>query len=303
MNLSVDVLSAYWQRKQAGLAEAGLLHGRDYITPTCIPGLGSFVTDLTPNNIPMGKLAVIGAKTGNNKTRFLWNLAADVVRQGLNVGFASLEVSAEESSPSICSILTCTSKSLISPGKYYDAQVAKNVAAEMAAKKKTGQWGSLHITSEVGSVNGADDLISWMAMLNAGPEVSVFFIDYFQLLAQSGDVRRFGELNEAVLKLVEFIKATKALVVVASQFNRGSSQAKRRPDNESLDSCPMLERYAHFIWLLDHTRDDDEEYRKRTWLIVGKNRHGRGGEIPIEFNYRNHTMREGARLEVDALWP
>ncbi len=91
--VTVDVVSRVWAAEQQELAEMGKRHGEDYVLTTCVPSLGDWVYQVTPGAIPLGKLAVVGGRTGNNKTRLLWNLAADFIQQAVNVGFLSLEIS------------------------------------------------------------------------------------------------------------------------------------------------------------------------------------------------------------------
>ena len=300
--VTVDIVSRVWAAEQKELAAIGKRHGEDYVFATCIPSLGEWVHSVTPGAIPMGKLAVVGGRTGNNKTRLLWNLAADFVQQAVNVGFVSLEIDAAEATPAIKSILTNVPAKHLSPGHYFNSMEAEQVDETIERNTREGAWGRLLTNKKSASLTTLDDSLGWMATMNSSAGVRVFLIDYFQLLSSESDVRYFGVLKDAVHRIVSFIEDTGSLVVVASQFNRQSSVPKARPTIESLDSCPMLSKQAHFGWLLDHTRREDNEHITRTWLIVDKNRHGRGGDIPIEIDYRTHRIRQ-ALADEEELWP
>ncbi len=299
--VTVDVVSRVWAAEQQALAEMGKCHGDDYVFTTCVPSLGEWVHSVTPGAIPLGKLAVVGGRTGNNKTRLLWNLAADFIQQAVNVGFVSLEIDAAEATPSIKSILTNVPAKHLSPGRHFDSVEARLVDETIERETREGSWGRLLTNQNSASLNSLGEVLGWMATMNSNG-VRVFLIDYFQLLSPESDVRYFGALKDSVHRLVNFIEATGSLVVVASQFNRQSSAPQTRPTIESLDSCPLLSKQAHFGWLLDHTRREDDEYITRTWLIVDKNRHGRTGDIPIEIDYRTHRIRQ-ALPDEEELWP
>ena len=94
--VTVDIVSRVWAAEQQALAEAGKRHGEDYVFTTFLPSLGEWIHTVTPGAIPFGKLGVVAGRTGNNKTRFLWNAGADFIRQAVDVGFVSLEIDAEE---------------------------------------------------------------------------------------------------------------------------------------------------------------------------------------------------------------
>ena len=87
----------------------------------------------------------------------------------------------------------------------------------------------------------------------------------------------------------------------SSSIARVLHPSSARPSRASTD-CPLLSKQAHFGWLLDHTRRQDDGHITRTWLIVDKNRHGREGDIPIEIDYRTHRIRQGLPDE-ERFWP
>ena len=300
--VTVDVVSRVWAAEQQALASKGKCHGEDYVFTTCIPSLGDWVYSVTPGAIPLGKLAVVGGRTGNNKTRLLWNLAADFIQQAVTVGFVSLEIDATEATPSIKSILTNVPAKHLAPGRHFDSIEAKQADETIERHTREGSWGRLLTNEKSASLAVLDDALGWMATMNSTANARVFLIDYFQLLSTDSDVRHFSALKDAVRRIVSFIEATGSLVIVASQFNRQSSAPKVRPTIESLDSCPLLSKQAHFGWLLDHTRRQDDGHVTRTWLLVEKNRHGRTGDIPIEIDYRTHRIRQ-ALPDEEELWP
>ena len=299
--ITVDIVSRVWAAEQKALAEVGKLHGEDYVFTTCLPSLGEWVHTVTPGAIPFGRLAVVGGRTGNNKTRLLWNFAADFIQQAVDVGLVSLEVDAAEATPAIKSILTNVPARHLAPGRHFDSLEAKQVDETIERETEGGSWGRLFTNQESASLNSLEDVLGWMATMNSAG-VRIFLIDYFQLLSPESDIRYFGALKDAVHRIMSFIKATGSLVVVASQFNRAGSHPKVRPTIESIDSCPLLSKQSHFGWLLDHTRRQDEKHITRTWLLVDKNRHGRSGDLPIEIDYRTHRIRQ-ALPDEEALWP
>ena len=197
--VTVDVVSRVWAAEQQELAEMGKRHGEDYVLTTCVPSLGDWVYQVTPGAIPLGKLAVVGGRTGNNKTRLLWNLAADFIQQAVNVGFLSLEIDAAEATPAIWSILTNVPTKHISLGRSFDSQEVKRVRETIERETRAGSWGRLLTNQKSAPLTTLDDALGWMATMNSTAGVSVFLIDYFQLLSPESDTRHFGALKDAYI--------------------------------------------------------------------------------------------------------
>jgi replicative DNA helicase len=63
-----------------------------------------------------------------------------------------------------------------------------------------------------------------------------------------------------------------------------------------------LENDADQVLVLDHSRYARQGDLAKSWAILGKNRHGGTGSIPIEWDFRTLTMREGLPHELRE-WP
>ena len=106
-------------------------------------------------------------------------------------------------------------------------------------------------------------------------------------------------------KVVDFAREHEVAVVALSQYNRTTSANRREsPVPQSLIGSSALENDSDQTLLLDHSRyqlSPDGRFAK-TWALLGKNRHGSTGEIPIEWDYRTLRVREGLPDE-EHLWP
>ena len=99
--VTVDIVSRVWAAEQKALAAIGKRHGEDYVFSTSVPSLGEWVYSVTPGAIPLGKLAVVGGRTGNNKTRAAQLL--EISRQTLRTKLKEFhpEVDTEAGSPTV----------------------------------------------------------------------------------------------------------------------------------------------------------------------------------------------------------
>ena len=64
----------------------------------------------------------------------------------------------------------------------------------------------------------------------------------------------------------------------------------------------ILEASSDLVLLLDHSRYERHMNSAMTYLCAAKNRHGPTIEIPIEWDYRTLSVREGDPHE-EHLWP
>ena len=128
-------------------------------------------------------------------------------------------------------------------------------------------------------------------------------VDYLQLLAARDSERLFTAVSNASAFVREFARTEGVVTIGLSQFNRPTSgNYSESPIVQGLMGASSLENDSDLVLLLDHSRYEREGDIARTWAILGKNRHGSTGEIPILWDYRTLRVREGLPDEEHE-WP
>lgn len=244
----------------------------------------------------------IAGNTGTGKTLLALNIAAEAIRSGEMVGFVSAEMSKEEIEPRVYSILTGVPVRKLEPGEEdYDRGVEAEVKDRLA--KLRDETGGGFVVNEV-QVSRVEQATGLMQALYEMHGARFFITDYLQLLAAGDAESLFAQVTDVSERIRQFAARRKVVSVAVSQFNRRTSRDyDERPRVQGLMASSSIENDSDQVLLLDHTRYKElSDQTARTWAILGKNRHGRSGEIPLEWDYSDLTLREAKPDEEDR-WP
>ena len=212
----------------------------------------------------------LAANTGAGKSLLALNLAATAIEHGERLGFVSLEMSRSQVTSRLFAIMTKTEVRHLERGDSFDKAVAR-----LAVKgvKEIGE-------RTLGTFWMNDGLVTEIEAI----------LDLMHHLHQ-------------YMRLREFAHQFGVITIGLSQLNRETSRNYReRPIVQGLMGGSPLENDSDQVLLLDHSRYEKAGSTARTWLILGKNRHGPNTEIPIEWNYRTLRVRE-ALPDEEELWP
>ena len=227
-----------------------------------------------------GDLIILAARPSMGKTSFALNVAINAAKQSSGVGIFSLEMSAEQ--------LTLR---LLSTESGIDHQKIRN------ATISSEEWIELtHVAAELGEMKlYIDDTAGLNIMelrakarkLKAKHDVGMLIVDYLQLL-HSG--KRYESRHLEVSEISRFLKAlAKELsipIIALSQLSRAvDSRTDKRPMLSDLRESGAIEQDADVIMFLyrDIVYNSETEHPELSELIIGKQRNGPTGTVPLRF--------------------
>lgn len=226
---------------------------------------GFHMLDYTSGGFGKGHLIVIAARPAIGKTSFACNIAANMARSDLVVPFFSIEMSEEE----------ITERLMLSEAQVDRYQAVQNQSAAQAVidiMYRINSW-KLYIDDR-GSLSVGQVIATSYKIKQIEKRLDCVFIDYLQLMQTSGkSENRNQEIGAISRQLKQMAKGLKCPVIVLAQLNRAAEG--RRPTVADLRDSGEIEQNADMVILLHREKDTDTQ----TTVIVGKNRHGKTGDI------------------------
>lgn len=117
-------------------------------------------------------------------------------------------------------------------------------------------------------------------------KAQVIFVDYLQLIHETGAKDRYAAITAISIALHELAQTTGIVVVALAQLNRNPSKPGATPTNSDLRESGQIEQDADAIILL--SGDNPDKYLFR----LSKNKEGGIGDLPITFNKQIQRFQE-----------
>jgi len=229
------------------------------------------------------QLAILGARPSVGKTAICQNIILNASQLGKKCLFISLEVDKKN-------ILLKFLSNLVSVKFWKILKRMMNQSEVEAVMLGKAQLKAFDIYINDSSTLTINQIIAIVKNQTEKKPVDLLVVDYVQIIRSE---QLFGK-NEATL----IKEITTALKAIAKQYNisvlalaqigrKGVESAKQEPTINDFKGSGGIEEDADVAIILhrDRSEGQEESYFSRSGkLIVAKNRHGRTGEINIDFD-------------------
>jgi len=243
-----------------------------------------------------GDLIILAARPSMGKTAFALNLAVNATKNKMSVGFFSLEMSAEQ-----LTLRLLSTESGISHQSIRNATISSeewieltHVAADLAQMK-------FYIDDTAGI--SIMELRAKARKLKAKGDVDMLIVDYLQLLhSNKKHENRHQEVSEISRALKSLAKELALPIIALSQLSRAvDSRMDKRPMLSDLRESGAIEQDADVIMFMyrDIVYNPETDNPASAELIIGKQRNGPTGMIPLQF-IRELTKFESAGNNEDS---
>ncbi len=228
-------------------------------------------------------LIIVAARPSMGKTTFAMNLAENAAMTSDKPALIfSLEMPSEQLMMRMLASLGRIDQTKIRTGQLDDEDWAR-LSSTMGLLIESGK---MFIDDAAGlTPTEVRSRARRIARDNGG--ISMIMIDYLQLMrAPQFSDNRTLEIAEISRSLKALAKELEVPVVALSQLNRSLEQrSDKRPINSDLRESGSIEQDADLIMFIyrDEVYHDDSEFKGMAEIIIGKQRNGPIGRVPLTF--------------------
>lgn len=222
-------------------------------------------------HISPGDFIIIGGRPSAGKTALSLQIAASMAKQNYIVYYFSLETSKRK-----------LGARLMANQIYCPLDTVKNKAVSL--NEIDGQAKNMKMPLYIRSAAGKS--VAWMKAQALRKKAQVIFVDYLQLIHETGAKDRYAAITAISIALHELAQTTGIVVVALAQLNRNPSKPGATPTNSDLRESGQIEQDADAIILL--SGDNPDKYLFR----LSKNKEGEIGDLPITFNKQIQRFQE-----------
>lgn len=275
--------------KQIATSAIDLIQERCAGKSDAIPTGWTFMDRILRGGLRPGQVFVVAGRPGAGKTAFTLSLLTSLCSSGVQTGFVSLEMSAEEVGMRMLAI-----ESQVDVGRYDE----RNQPNEGELKKLTVATGRLarHKIMVNDKPNQTAQSIAAKArrwVRSAG--LRVLAIDYLQLITASEGKERREQIDAISRNMKLLAKELKIPIVLLAQLNRAIERdGNRKPRLSDLRESGAIEQDADLVGMLYSAEQQDAEApqsgQRKINLFIAKQRAGQAG-VDIPFSFRPELTR------------
>jgi replicative DNA helicase len=278
------------------------LHSQD--NPSDITGVPSGFVDVDrmTAGLQPGDLIIVAGRPSMGKTAFALNIAEHVALHpsvGLPVAIFSMEMSASQLAMRMLSSMAKVDQTRLRTGRLSDEEWSR-LTDEIAKLNEA----RIHV-DETAALNALELRARARRMKREYGKLGLVVVDYLQLMSASAQgENRATEISEISRSLKALAKELDVPVVALSQLSRAVEQRNdRRPLMSDLRESGAIEQDADvilFIYREEVYSPDKEDAKGKADVIIGKQRNGPIGTVPLTFMGR--YTRFGNSTEGGAPW-
>lgn len=275
--------------KQIASQALGLLQDRCAGKSDAIPTGWTFMDRILRGGLRPGQVFVVAGRPGAGKTAFTLSLLTSLCSSGVQTGFVSLEMSAEEVGMRMLAI-----ESQVDVGKYDD----RNQPNEGEMKKLTMATARLarHKIMVNDKPNQTAQSIAAKARRWARSSgMKVLAVDYLQLITATEGKERREQIDAISRNMKLLAKELRIPIVLLAQLNRAIERdGNRKPRLSDLRESGAIEQDADLVGMLyqpeQQESDSTQSGPRKINLFIAKQRAGQAG-VDIPFDFRPELTR------------
>jgi replicative DNA helicase len=228
-------------------------------------------------------LIIVAARPSMGKTTFAMNLAENAaMMQDKPALIFSLEMPSDQLMMRMLASLGRIDQTKIRTGQLDDEDWAR-LSSTMGLLMENGKM----FIDDAAGLTPTDVRSRARRIARDHGGLSMIMIDYLQLMRVPAlSDNRTLEISEISRSLKALAKELEVPVVALSQLNRSLEQrSDKRPINSDLRESGAIEQDADLIMFIyrDEVYHDDSEFKGMAEIIIGKQRNGPIGRIPLTF--------------------
>lgn len=266
------------QNKQENFIEKG----EDNLDLIGVP-TGFIDLDKLINGLGTSNLIILAGRPGMGKTAFVLNIAEHVaLKQKTPVGIFSLEMGAEQ----LLHRMIC-SQAGVESNKIKMGSIDTNEFQSIVKKVNEMAKSTVIIEDQPGLK--VTELRARARRMKEAHDIQLLVIDYLQLLSGSskyyGSENRQGEISEISRMLKNLARELNIPILCGSQLSRRVEERQgHRPMMSDLRESGAIEQDADVVmFILRREYYDPYDKPGLAEIIVGKNRHGKVGNVEVAF--------------------
>lgn len=263
---------------------------------------GFTLLDKMTSGFHPGQLIVIAARPSMGKSAFSINLAAHAaLRAKKSVAFFSLEMSKEDVMVRLLSSEARVHMGSLRNGRLQDADWPRLISAAGNISES-----KLYVDDSAGI--SPHEVRARARRLRSKGELDMIIVDYLQFmqLKQQRESRAV-EVSEISRQLKSIAKELQIPVIALAQLNRSvEGRTDRRPMLSDLRESGSIEQDADIIMMLfreEYYDKEDPEKKGKSLVIVGKQRNGETGDVPLHFEGQFQRFRDAEGSPISPLPP
>jgi replicative DNA helicase len=286
-----DVLATSFERLNELHTNTGQLRG----VPTGFAGMDKLLAGLQASD-----LIILAARPSMGKTTFVMNIAHHVaVKEGIPVGFFSLEVSKEQLIDQLLSIESGIDSWKLRTGALDDDDFPR-------INEAMGELSEAPIYVDDSAMTNVMEMRTKARRLQAEHGLGLIIIDYLQLINGSGSRGSDGrqqEVSDISRGLKGLARELGVPVVALSQLSRAvETRDDKRPQLSDLRDSGSIEQDADVVMFLyrdEYYHPKDTDRPNITDVLVKKHRNGALGEVELYFHAEQRRFSDIDRFHSE----